>query len=481
MRELQRTLAWVGLTVLFAVLIAPFPVFAVTVPPAMAAPAGLSFTELKMTGDEFVVLQNNSGEDITDLSNYWLEDFNNVNPLTAGASNSSQQLPAVALGNGQTLLLSAATMPTCGAAVAGHLSVNLTDSGGFLELVRMVQNADGAVTQTPGDVVSWSSSASGIIQNVPGNSKDPKAVYYRYQNGTGYAWQLADQDPHTACQLNVAVSTGDTPQPLVATLGQAAASPPAVIINLASDASASGAADTAAPTLPTADLGLLAPQITELMPNPNGTGTDGSDEFIELYNPNTVVFDLTGFTLRVGNAAFHTYTFPAGVTIGGKSFEAFYSSDTDLSMSNSGGQAVLLDPFGNTIGQSDAYGTAKDGQAWALANNTWYWTTRPTPGTTNVINQAANGTKVTAATITKAKTTSRASSVKGAATTKPAVKAPVSTSNAQDAALTTPIHPWTLALVAVAALLYGAYEYRVDLRNRVAQFRADRAARRALG
>jgi hypothetical protein len=450
----------------------PLPVFAAAAP-VLSAPTGLSFAEIKITGDEFLVLQNDSGAPITDLSNYWLQDFNNVNPLMVGVSNSSQQLPQVGLAAGETLLLSSVAMPTCGAAVAGKLSVSLSDSGGFLELVQMSQNANGAIAEVPGDVVSWSSGTSGSIQNVPSSSKDPKAAWYRYQNNANYPWQLADIDSVNTCQLDVTVAGTTKPQGLVPSLGQASSSPPATIVSLNGDGST--AASTA--TIPASDLGLLAPQLSELLPNPNGTGTDNSDEFIELYNPNNATFDLSGFTLQVGTTTTHSYTFPAGTFLAPKSFKAFFSEQTGLSMSNTGGQATLLDPLGTSIGASDIYGTAKDGQTWAIANGKWYWTTQPTPGAANVINQptSASGSP---SKVSK-KTVKNAAAVKGAKTV--SSNSSAGQLSAQNVAQVTPIHPWTLALVAMCALLYGAYEYRVDIRNRLHQFRADRAARRVTG
>src|SRR5579862_4689776 len=77
-----------------------------TAPPVPAVPPTLALSEIKITGDEFIVLRNNSGQDINDLSNYWLDDFNNNQPLASGVSRSSQQLPAVKLGRNQTILLS---------------------------------------------------------------------------------------------------------------------------------------------------------------------------------------------------------------------------------------------------------------------------------------------------------------------------------------------------------------------------------------
>lgn len=456
--------------ILLAVVPMPMTVFA-AVPPVLASPQSLSFAEIKITGDEFLVLQNNSGQNITDLSSYWLQDFNNVNPLAAGVSNSSQQLPQVSLAAGQTLLLSSVAMSTCGASVAGKLNISLTDGGGFLELVQMSQNANGAVAQTPGDIVSWSSGANGSIQNVPSSTKDPKAIWYRYQNGTNYAWQQADLNSSNACQLDVVLSGTTQSQGLVPSLGQASTSPPASIVRLFSENT--GVSGT--PTMPVADLGLLAPQLSELLPNPAGTGTDGTDEYIELYNPNAKSFDLSGFVLQVGTTTTHKYIFPSGTTIPSKSFKAFYSNETDLSMSNTSGQAMLLDPLGTTIGQTEPYGSAKDGQAWAIANGKWYWTAQATPDSANVINQPVTSSKSSSG---AKKSSKSASAVKGASTSN---ASNFTSGSPTDAVEVTPIHPWTLALVAAMAILYGTYEYRVDLANRIYQFRKNRAARRIAG
>ena len=54
-------------------------------------------------------------------------------------------------------------------------------------------------------------------------------------------------------------------------------------------------------------------------------------------------------------------------------------------MSNTSGQATLLDANGAILAQSDPYGTAADGKAWALADGTWYWTNTPTAGASNII------------------------------------------------------------------------------------------------
>ena len=453
-------------------------------PPTAAVPLGLSLAEIKVTGNEFVMLQNNTGTTITDLSKYWLYFFNNVNPLAVGVSSSSQQMPPGSLLNGQTILLSANGGNTCGAAVTGKLSLSLNDSGGFLEVVQ-ISLVNGLLVQTAGDALSWSSganTAAGMIANLPSNTKAPDGAYYRYQNsgsGAAYLWQQANLDAVNPCQLNVTIAGVTSPGP--SSIGNQllpGSPPPATIVNIGDgEEPASGA-------LPPADIGLAAPQVNEALPNPAEPQTDGEDEFIELYSSNDVAFDLSGFKLQTGTATLHTYTFGAGTMLAPKSFTAFYSIDTNLSLSNNGGQARLLDPAGNIISQSDSYTSAKDGQSWALANGTWYWTTTPTAGEANVINQPLSVKKLSVGSATAATKKSTSSSTKVAATPKvKAAKTTASTTNTPVKAKpsVTPLHPVILAAVGAGALAYAGYEYRNDLANRFHRLRRQRATRPAAG
>ena len=473
MKKFCRLIAeWLSMIVIF--LASPFSVTAVGQTPTLATPNGLSIAEIKVTGDEFLMLQNNTAATITDLSSYWLYDFNSVSPLSAGVSSSQQQLPAVALDPGQTLLLSSTTRNTCGAEVAGKLNVSLTDGGGFLEIIRLSQDNNGVVQQTSGDAVSWSSGASGIIQNVPTSTKDPQAVWYRYQNGAAYPWQQADVNTSNVCQLDVIVGITKQPAPTSGLL-QTSSQPPATIVSVSAGQDDSSASSV----IPASDIGLTAPQITELLPNPVGTDDDDTDEFIELYNSNDRSFDLSGFVLQTGITTKHSYTFPSGILLPAKSFVSFYSAETGLSLSNTSGQAALLDPLGNPISQSDAYGTAKDGQAWALANGKWYWTTQLTPSAANVVKQPATATTSKSSKSSSKKSTA---SVKGASTSKTGGPTSNTTSAATTAAAVTPIHPWTLAVVALLAVAYGLYEYRLDLlANRFYRLKRHRTARRTAG
>ncbi len=433
-------------------------VLSATTPPVPAVPLTLAVSEIKVTGDEFIILRNNTGKDIADLSGYWLDDFNSNQPLGSGVSRSTQQLPATKLANGQTVLLSSSGMAVCGAAVVSKLSVSLTDSAGFLQVVQISQTSLG-VMQVPVDYVSWSSGADSIISNLPSTTKDPKAAYYRYANSTGYAWQLADLDTTNPCQLNVAggatVSTGLT-QPI---------SPVPSVVGISGNNSLN---------IPSDDVGLAAPQISEVLPNPASPQIDADDEFIELYNSNNNSFNLSGFILQVGTTTVHKYSFPDGTHMDPHQFMAFYSSDTGLSLSNTDGQVKLLEPGGNVLGQTDEYTSAKDGYAWVPADGLWQWTTTPTANAANIITTPPlSKSAVKSATTTKSAKSSKA---KTKAT-------PIKTSSNSFSSGTpaSSLHPAILAGIGSLAVIYALYEYRNDLANQLYKFRRNRDSRRIAG
>jgi hypothetical protein len=472
-----NTILRVGLVLSSLLLCLPLRAYAVSAPEIMA-PAGLSIAEIKVTGSEFVVLQNNTGADISDLSTYALYYFNNYNPFAAGVSSSTSFLPATSLASGQSLLLSGDPRQTCGASIAGDLGISLGDSSGFLELVQL-SNSNGTVVQQAGDVVSWSSGANGLIQNVPSNTKDPAAMWYRYQTSVAdntYDWQYADIDISNPCQLNAVINSGTTKTtiPTDGTLVDSGDTVPGTIVSLSSSSGSGGSAG-----MPAADIGLKSPKMSELLPNVASPSTDAADEFIELYNPNGKAFDLSGFSLQTGSTTStlrHNYVFPAGTKLPAKGFKAFYSKQTHLSLSNTGGQAWLRDPFGTAITQSDPFVKPKDGVAWATVNGRWYYTTTPTPNAANSIKVPVSAG---AKTSTSAAKTSKGTAVTALNTSGNALSSTGNSGN--DAEQVVPLHPLTLAVVVGLALLYGAYEYRRDIANRLSEFRSHRRTRAEAG
>lgn len=425
----------------------------------------------------------NPGNTSLDMSKYQLEYFNSYD-LTKATSSKLISLVGILpahsyyLVNDDSLLL-------CYQETVDSVSLGLSSTAGMVEVLSLSQSSPGAVVApTLLDYVSWSKTAVAGAQTLPSDvSASLRRLPLDSQNnptvsapGVG-SWQAVKPDNANACKLVTVATSSTTSIPALTGLSQLlpSAEPPATIIatTLPDDQPASSS------SLPAADVGLMAPEITELLPNPEGTGNDATDEFVELYNPNGSTFDLSGFGLQAGTTVLHKYIFPAGVSLPAQSFVAFYATDTDLSLSNSGGEVKLLDPSGTSISSSQPYDTASDGQSWALAKGSWYWTTTITPNAANVINQPATKKTASKATTSKSKTNS-SSAVKGASTKKSAGQTSKSTASlASSDAPNTPIHAWTLALIAGLALLYGAYEYRTDLGNYLHKLRRHRKAGRA--
>lgn len=436
----------------------------------------LVISQLKITssGGQFIALYNSTNAAL-DMGKYQLEYFNNYD-LSKATSSKLISLSGVVPPHGY-FMVNDGSLLLCYQLTVDSVSLGLSSTAGLVEVLGFNQNSPGGpVTPSLQDYVGWSKTAANGAQTLPANSN---AFLQRQpvegsgnpaigSAGTG-SWQSVQPDTNNACNL---VGSSNNTTPALTGLSQLLPSsePAATIVDGDNN---SGGTQTIAPGLPAADTGLMTPRITEILPNPVGVGNDATDEFIELYNANDSAFDLSGFGLQVGTTSLHNYSFPGDTSLPAHSFTAFYSSTTGLSLSNSGGQADLLDPFGKSVDSTDVYGTAKDGQAWALGNAKWYWTTTPTPNKANVINQP-----VSKKTSSKTSTTKNKSSK---AAPKPKESKTSSTTTGQtpeDQPGTTPIHPWTLALVAAAALLYGLYEYRADLANRIYQFRAYLRTRR---
>lgn len=125
-------------------------------------------------------------------------------------------------------------------------------------------------------------------------------------------------------------------------------------------------------------------KISELLPDPASPQVDSSDEFIELYNPNSEAVNTSGYTLETGaDFRYHYVLGSQAIAPGG--YLAIKSGESHLSLSNSGTTVRLLDPGADVVDLVDSYGLAKTGQGWAFVNGIWQWTTTPTPGQPNVL------------------------------------------------------------------------------------------------
>lgn len=267
--------------------------------------------------------------------------------------------------------------------------------------------------------------------------------------------------------------------------------------------------DSAIPVMPNKNEGLQAVYITELLPNPD-RDTDITDEFIEIFNPNDAVFDLSGYVLRSGISSTYSYTIPEDTILQPHAYGVFYSEDTGLVLSNTAGKVMLYNTHREKVAESSEYEGALSGRSWAFNGVTggWAWTTQSTPGGANSFSPpliiAPAIKKLTSASATLGAATAQ-SSVKKTTTVKQAAakittakpktaKSLKSTTTKKSATANqknndkiaavadrkiTMLHPGVLAVVVATAIGYGLYEYRRDIANRIYQFRTNRAARRA--
>lgn len=456
----------------------------------------LVISQFKVTTNDgqFFTLYNPSLTASVDLGGFQLQYFNN-NDLTKATSSKIIPLSGT-LAPMSYYMLSDGASTICYQVTVATVSLSFSSTSGFAEILQLPPQTTvgNLVVPTVIDYVGWSKkttsgndmlTVSPAATSITIPSATSSSLSWMRQlpvQGSGAnGWLPVRPDPKNACSLQLVQSGSTTPaQPVTnpgnkLTTGQ---QPPATIVDIApndSDATAD------APMLPAADVGLASPQITELLPNPSGSGNDDTDEFIELYNPNTVQFDLSGFILQTGTTTKHSYEFPDDTMLAPHAFTAFQSADTGLSLSNTSGQAGLLDPFGNSLSQTEPYTTAKDGQTWALANGKWQWTTEATPNAANIIKQPVAATKGSSKTNKVNKTTSGSGTT---ANTSSAVKGAATTTNGSHASgteqtTTTPIHPLVLAVVGALAVGYGIYEYRHDIANRLYEFRRNRKLGRA--
>lgn len=421
----------------------------------------LVIAQIKITSSngQFVTLYNASDSTL-DLGKYQIEYFNNFD-LAKSSSSRLLALSGTLPAHGYYMISDDGQL-MCYQMTVYSVTLGFSSTAGMIQIISKSQSSPGSsVIVGLQDYVSWSKAATAGVQTLPsalGASLLRQPVQQSAPSviapGSG-SWLAVQPDASNACNL-VSVATPTVKPEAPAQNTTLVVSPPSVVI---------ASQETIVDAIVDNNVGLATPQITEILPNPTGTGNDSSDEFIELYNPNNTTFNLTGYSLQVGTAALHSYSFAPGTILNPLSFTVFYSKLTGLTLSNTGGQAKLISSKNEVVSQTAVYDVAKDGQAWALVNDKWNWTTIPTPGTINLIAKPVASSSATKAASSLASVTpTKSSKTLESASSKATTSTNLTTASS-------PIHTWTLALVAGLALLYGAYEYRTDLGNRIHKLR----------
>jgi len=122
-------------------------------------------------------------------------------------------------------------------------------------------------------------------------------------------------------------------------------------------------------------------KINELLAN--AVGNDDGNEYIEIYNPNDEIVDLSFYKLQVGSGSEKTYSFPLGNYINPHEYKIFTDKDINFTLVNSGSIVSILNTYDDIVDTS-TYGNSDEGMAWALIGSTWQFTNQPTPGSSNL-------------------------------------------------------------------------------------------------
>lgn len=230
----------------------------------------------------------------------------------------------------------------------------------------------------------------------------------------------------------------------------------------------------------------LEPYITELLPNPAPPQTDADDEYIELYNPNDIAIDLSGYKIQSGNTYSYSYVI-SDLVISAKSYVVIYSKDSGLTLSNTSSKAHLINKSGQVVSETDQYSDVPEGQSWQFYIGVWQWSITGSPGASNVQTFPTSLSTIKAASPAKPKSTKTAKAA-AAKTTKAKLASAKTTTpkkttkktetgpsnNFQEPTLPRTIHPLMLGGAGLLALSYGAYEYRFELSNFLRQLRGNR-------
>lgn len=470
-----------------------FPALAVAEAlPARDNSQKLIITELKVktdsSYDEFIELYNNGLTDL-DLSNYYLEYCNVVEPLTCAsstpASTKTEQLPQQILAPNDFIILAIKTNELNGSLPLSSIS-SLKDTEGSLRLYLKELEND-TVSTVLIDELSWKHG-----DNLPEGAYDVPTLRFQslqritksddvpvvFEDG----WVAGSPTPGS-------IFIESPPPPPIVEPFDSPTDPVSEISEQIVDDPQVPETDPVVETEPVPLTRFLPLQITELLPNPAPPFTDALDEFVEIYNPNDQPIDLTGYKVQTGNTYSYSYEL-SDLSLSGDGYLTLTSGNTNLSLANTGGKARLLDPNGVVVAETMPYENAPEGQAWALINALWAWTTTATPARSNTLTtpvpiiKPAKKTVVATKTIKKTPIAKKASTKKVSAKISSAKKSAVKSAatardDETDPPMIMPLHTGVLAAVGVFALVYAGYEYRQDMANQLYRFSRYRETRRA--
>lgn len=312
----------------------------------------ISQFKITSSNGQFFTLYNNTSSPI-DMSKVQLQYFNNYDLSIVSSTKNislSGTLPAHSYYG-----VNDGMFQMCYQSMVDSVSLGFSSTSGMVQISEIVQVSKGqGVTQNLDDYVAWAANGTKnlplSVWQLPQTTSAVTSSMLRRPSDSnnnpaitipgGGEWKQAQINSDCSLTIRNEDNTNTIVSPPANQLLPGSL-PPATFVSAPDDIKSS---DTR--ILPASDVGLAAPRISELLPNPAQPQMDAENEFIELYNPNSKPFDLSSFTIEIGLSTKHDYTFPSGIILPAKSFKAFFSGDTSLSLSNSWWRSLAVGSYG---------------------------------------------------------------------------------------------------------------------------------------
>ena len=121
--------------------------------------------------------------------------------------------------------------------------------------------------------------------------------------------------------------------------------------------------------------------ITEILPNPYGS--DGDEEWIEIYNNGLGEVSLDGWTIDDGEGGSKPYAFQENILVGSNQYYLINREDSKIGLNNNGDSARLFDSLDELVAEVQ-YERSFEGESYSRGENgEWFWTEVLTPGFDN--------------------------------------------------------------------------------------------------
>lgn len=121
--------------------------------------------------------------------------------------------------------------------------------------------------------------------------------------------------------------------------------------------------------------------ITEILPNPSGSNSEG--EYIKVFNSGAKEINLRNWSLDDEEGGSHPYAIDYDLIIKPSSALLFYSADTKILLNNDGDCARLFDPDKKIISSVSYSGKTFENIPYTFENGTWKWKTSTSEVTKN--------------------------------------------------------------------------------------------------